>query len=379
MFFKQLLTTTLIITSLGLSAQIFDLKKNIVSKYVGSMLNDTNDLTKPKFMTYPTLAYSPETRWNIGMSSLYIYLANRDISNRLSEVKALTFYTQNNQYGIWLDHALYTDKNTWFFLGKTRFQSMPLKYYGIGPETQKDKYEIVKGEFLLFKQRFLREFKPSFYTGLELDFQRMSNVDFPSTHISTVDKPVGSSGSTNLGVGWGLLYNNIHNAMNPRRGLFSEWAFLSYNENIGSEFNLNSFIVDNRIYIPSGKHNVFAAQLYGQFTAGNAPFNLVSLLGGENLMRGYYSGRYRDDHLLAAQVEYRLLPFPFSNRIGGSLFMAAGQVFSYENKFDWTNFLPTGGAGLRFLIFPEKDIYTRLDFAFTQEGSGVYFLIGEAF
>jgi hypothetical protein len=59
--------------------------------------------------------------------------------------------------------------------------------------------------------------------------------------------------------------------------------------------------------------------------------------------------------------------------------MAAGQVFSYENKFDWTNFLPTGGAGLRFLIFPEKDIYTRLDFAFTQEGSGVYFLIGEAF
>ena len=95
MFFKQLLTTTLIITSLGLSAQIFDLKKNIVSKYVGSMLNDTNDLTKPKFMTYPTLAYSPETRWNIGMSSLYIYLANRDISNRLSEVKALTFYTQN--------------------------------------------------------------------------------------------------------------------------------------------------------------------------------------------------------------------------------------------------------------------------------------------
>jgi outer membrane protein assembly factor BamA len=256
---------------------------------------------------------------------------------------------------------------------------MPLKYYGIGPDTQKDKYEIVKGEFLLFKQRFLREFKPSFYTGLELDFQRMSNVDFPSTHSSTVDKPVGSSGSTNLGVGWGLLYNNIHNAMNPRRGFFSEWAFLSYNENIGSEFNLSSFIIDNRIYIPSGKRNVFAAQLYGQFTTGNAPFNLVSLLGGENLMRGYYSGRYRDDHLLAAQLEYRLLPFPFSKRIGGSMFMAFGQVFSETNKFQWQNFLPTAGGGLRFLIFPEKDIYTRLDFAFTQEGSGVYFLIGEAF
>ena len=42
-------------------------------------------------------------------------------------------------------------------------------------------------------------------------------------------------------------------------------------------------------------------------------------------------------------------------------------------------FLPTGGAGLRFLIFPEKDIYTRLDVAYTREGRGVYFFIGEAF
>jgi hypothetical protein len=130
MFFKHFFVTIFLFSYLGISAQvekkpkkdkgtstpqIFNVKNNIVSKYVGSMLNDTNDLTKPKFMTYPTLAYSPETRWNIGMSSLYIYLANRDISNRLSELKALTFYTQNNQYGIWLDHALYTDNNTWFF------------------------------------------------------------------------------------------------------------------------------------------------------------------------------------------------------------------------------------------------------------------------
>ena len=33
----------------------------------------------------------------------------------------------------------------------------------------------------------------------------------------------------------------------------------------------------------------------------------------------------------------------------------------------------------RFLVFPEKDIYTRVDVAFTQEGRGIYFFIGEAF
>ena len=52
---------------------------------------------------------------------------------------------------------------------------------------------------------------------------------------------------------------------------------------------------------------------------------------------------------------------------------------SQNNKFQFKNLLPTGGAGLRFLVFPEKDIYTRVDVAFTQEGRGIYFFIGEAF
>jgi len=37
------------------------------------------------------------------------------------------------------------------------------------------------------------------------------------------------------------------------------------------------------------------------------------------------------------------------------------------------------GGGLRYLIFKNKDIYTRLDVAYTPEGIGFYFFIGEAF
>ena len=138
-------------------------------------------------------------------------------------------------------------------------------------------------------------------------------------------------------------------------------------------------ILDNRIYRPIKENTVLAAQLYGQFTQGNPPFNMLSLMGGESLMRGYYLGRYRDKNLVAGQVEYRILPFSFSKRIGASAFLAAGQVYSDDHPFSWRQFLPTGGAGLRFLIFPEKDIYTRLDVAYTREGRGVYFFIGEAF
>jgi hypothetical protein len=38
-----------------------------------------------------------------------------------------------------------------------------------------------------------------------------------------------------------------------------------------------------------------------------------------------------------------------------------------------------GGAGLRYLLFPKKDIFTRIDVGFEKEGYGIYFFIGEAF
>ena len=69
------------------------------------------------------VAYSPETSWEIGVSSLLVYSANRDLSNRLSELKAFTFYTLENQYGLWLDHTVYTDQNEWFIYGRARYQA----------------------------------------------------------------------------------------------------------------------------------------------------------------------------------------------------------------------------------------------------------------
>ena len=352
--------------------------QNPFLKYVNRIINDTNNLSSPKLMNYPTLAFSPETNWEIGLSSLYIYSANRDLKNRLSEVKAFTFYTLEKQYGIWLDHALYSDQNKWFLLGKARFQSFPLLYHGIGVKTPKEHIARIDGNFTYFKERILREIIQNLYTGLELDIQILNKVSYQNTTNFFV-KPNGGNGSTNVGLGWGLIYNNIHNILNPRKGIFSEWGFLSYSSNLGSDYQLNTYLIDNRFYFPIKKNNVLAFQLQGQFSNGNAPFNLLSLMGGESLMRGYYLGRYRDNHMIASQIDYRILPFSFSKRWGASMFFAAGEVFSSLDKFEIKNLLPTAGAGLRFLLFPEKDIYTRLDFAFTEEGSGVYFFIGEAF
>ena len=79
-----------------------------------------------------------------------------------------------------------------------------------------------------------------------------------------------------MGLGLGVLYDNIHNAMNPRKGLQRMGPFeLQFHPRSDSAFT--SYIVDNRIYHPIKENTVLAAQLYGQFTSGNPPFNMLAL------------------------------------------------------------------------------------------------------
>jgi hypothetical protein len=80
-------------------------------------------------------------------------------------------------------------------------------------------------------------------------------------------------------------------------------------------------------------------------------------------------------------VENRFLPLPlgFSKRIGAAVFGGLGTVFPDFQKASIHKVVWSAGAGLRFLLFPKKDIYTRFDLAYTQEGSGIYLFIGEAF
>jgi hypothetical protein len=102
-------------------------------------------------------------------------------------------------------------------------------------------------------------------------------------------------------------------------------------------------------------------------------------MGGDMMMRGYYQGRYRDKNLLAAQVEYRILPFAFSKRWGAAVFAAASAVAPELRAFQLDKTQFAAGGGLRYLLFQKKDIFLRLDVGFTREGPGFYFFTGEAF
>lgn len=385
---KKLLFITILFSTINFAGETDTTEKkrpNLLQRYWNQLVNDTANAAEPQFLVYPTLAFTPETSWEVGLSFLYIYYANKDTTNRLSELNAFSFYTLENQYGIWLDHAIYSNKDKWFFLGRLRFQNFPLLYYGIGPQTDTEYIGLIEGRQILLRERLLRKVADNFFVGFEFDFQSLADPIFKENQNTDIieQRPEieGMKGSNNLGIGFGVVYDERHNVLNVRDGFFAELAWLKYSTALSSRYDFSFFNTDVRYFTPVYENNVLAAQFLGQFNSGFVPFNQMALLGGESMMRGYYLGRYRDKNQMAAQIEYRMLPIDlgFTQRFGAAVFGSAGKVFPEFQQFDLNDVVFSGGVGLRFLLFPQKDVFVRFDVAFTNEGTNFYIWMGEAF
>jgi len=365
--------------SLGTSSDDPKPAKLVLPEWVNHLVNDTGSSAKPRFLFYPTIGFSPETRWEFGASGLVVFHYNNDTTLRLSEISAFGFYTEMKQVGLWMDHAIYGKDNNILALGKIRLQNYPLKYYGVGNNISKHPIAVVPATYYNIRERLVYRLKGNLFTGLELDYQHLSNPTFQwDESVANNNSPIprGGYGSRNLGVGMGLLWDSRHNILNVREGFLAELAYLHYGNIFSESFPMNTLFLDGRYFHAVKKNQVLALQVLGQFSSGEVPFNQLSMMGGEMMMRGMYLGKYRDKQYLAAQAEYRFLPFGFSKRLGGAVFAGVGSISS---TLPTANYILTGGVGLRYLLFPKKDIFTRLDVGFEKYGYGIYFYIGEAF
>ena len=119
----------------------------------------------------------------------------------------------------------------------------------------------------------------------------------------------------------------------------------------------------------------------GQSLMGGAsPFYLLPQMGNDELMRGYYSGRFRDRNLIAGQAELR---YRLSERFGLAGFGGLGQVF--RDKLEMSAFKPNLGGGVRYFFDVEKGLSIRLDYGIGQKPageqrlSGFYVSLGQSF
>ena len=165
-------------------------------------------------------------------------------------------------------------------------------------------------------------------------------------------------------------------AFYPRSGSIFDVTADFFNPAFGAQRNYHQFIVVYNQYLGFGSKNVLAAHGIMCSTSSDAPFFDVCLLGNSADLRGYQAGQYRDHRMLAAQFEYRRELFW---RLGAVAFAGTGAVSKTFSDLRGSNWVPGGGAGLRFTLAQKNHINLRADYAWGDNSHAFYVGIGEAF
>lgn len=177
------------------------------------------------------------------------------------------------------------------------------------------------------------------------------------------------------GLGVSLKYDSRNFIPNPKQGVYLMFRQSIFPEILGNTKKTlyrTSFIADTYQKIWNG--GILAFDFFGQFNSTNSPWSLKEEFGGNQRMRGYYSGRYIDNNIISGQVELRqhvIQRFGFTTWIGG------GTVFPSIKEFSAKNILPNYGIGLRFEV--KSNVNARIDYGLGKGTGGFVFNISEAF
>jgi outer membrane protein assembly factor BamA len=105
------------------------------------------------------------------------------------------------------------------------------------------------------------------------------------------------------------------------------------------------------------------------------PFYLKSQLGGVDNLRGYRGGRFIDNDMTLASVEYR---YPLLERIDAFLFLDEGRVFTnLSNDFKWHDWKYSYGGGIR--LCNREDLMFRTFIAKSKEDTRVSLEFSDSF
>jgi len=351
------------------------------------MYLDKDSSKKSNFVLVPALASSPETGLEFGGASLYSFYSDtvKHSITRVSNLYGYASITTKGQEKASLNASYWVPENKIHLKGTISYINFPFDFYGLGNNTLKSNVEAIEekrtilgfgAEELVAKDFYAGivtgGFKYYYYSG-----NYMQNIEF-KTDPDIQDRNGGSS----VYVGPSLIYDTRNSNTYTTKGMMINAYFegihgIFYNNHyVGGLFNLDfsDFFLLQRQFVLA--FDIKEQSLVG----GETPFYLMPQLGNDALMRGYYTGRYRDRNLLAGQTELR---YRINDRLGLVGFAGTGEVA--HNSFSLSALKPNYGGGFRYFFDTEKGLSIRMDYGFGQKvqdearQSGFYIALGESF
>jgi len=352
---------------------------SMINKSTIAQENDTVDRQAKQFRfgAIPFLGYAPETRISGGITGFI--LRTGDTTTHNSTLYFLAGISQNKQYTLNMMPDIWLQNNQYHLTGELKWQYWPDKFFGLGNQTQDSLKESYTSKIKGIKLDLFRQFRPGLYMGplIEIEHNDLTEYDdLPHAVLPGGDIP-GSDQSFIIGIGAGIARDTRDNIIYPVKGSFHQLRVVYFRNNYETGKGYVKTIIDFRKYIPLGREHLLRFQGYAKFQFGSdIPFRNLSLLGGSNLMRGYFQGRYRDNHIIALQAEYHT---PYFWRFSGVFFTGIADVLGSYSDNQFAEIKPSAGVGLRFAILPDNKMNLRIDAGLGRGDHGIYFNMMEAF
>ena len=349
-----------------------------------------------RFLVFaPSIGSKPSTGLNGGFSSNVAFFLGDPDTTHISSLSGGLKVSEKKQTLAGIRFATFSKNDRWFFQGDNRLSWTSQNTYGLGGSTPKADAENVKYDLFRFYGTAYRNVKPGLFVGVGLNVSDHTNVRPGTGAAATWDESAYATYNqkhgfavdrqTSSGTSVGLIYDTRDNAINAHRGALASATYRTFFDGfLGGDSTWQELYLDARTYkalTKDARHKLAFWFLGDLVTGGTAPYlDLPATASMERSARGYGEGRYRGEHLLYSEIEYRGA-LTSSDLVGFVAFLNLTTVDNAEagqKLFD--SFAPGAGFGFRFLLNKRSRTNLCTDYGWGKDGSrGFYLAIQEAF
>ena len=322
-----------------------------------------------KILPVPAFGYSPETKTYVGIVNLFTLDLYHDSFTRTSNAKIECNYSWNKQVILEASWNYFFRQEKWFTKGLIRYAQYPDFYFGIGINSPDSNKLVFNSNRFVSDIFLMKKIRTNLFTGINLKYISYSKI---KTALPDLRYPELKPNKT-FGIGYTIIKDARNNILSPTKGHYF-FANTVYNF---ADKNYFECILDGRFYKSWNAKLVSATRLINDVNIGTTPFYDLAFLGGDQYVRGYYFGRFRDQNLSSIQQEFRM---PLLWRFGLATFGGFSSIYSAKQPFSINNIKYNYGLGLRFLVDKKDKTSLRLDYAIgNNNNSGFYVSFGESF
>jgi outer membrane protein assembly factor BamA len=343
----------------------------------------------------PSIGSKPSTGLNAGFSSSMAFFTGDSATTHISSFSAGLKVSQKKQTNLGSRVAIFTDHDRWFLLGDNRMAWTSQNTYELGTDAPSTSGTNAKFDSVRLFESAYRAIGHGMFVGGGLNVSSHSDVRpgktgatswDASSYVSYADaNGFAVDHQRSAGTSAGFRLDTRDSAINADRGWLGAATYRTFFKGfLGGDSNWQELSLDVRTYkklTNNGRKKLAFWFLGDMVTGGQAPFFDLPTTGADGRSaRGYSEGRYRGDHLLYGETEYRQTLT--SNGLIG--FVAFANATTVSDALRGTSLFnsvaPAGGAGLRVLLNKRSKTNLCTDYGWGRDGSrGFYLSIQEAF